>query len=333
MYSRVYQRREKNNKTPPQTNLNSGMLQGRPLPMQLKILSQQSDLKTSLIRAERYGHHLDAIQCAGLTTTAPIQMLSEEEEKKLIPDTNLDTSNKHVLDKLINLTNGLKSFDKNHQQDINPESVKHLTDITNTVKSSKPKDQDKQNKDKEKDKKQNLNEHSTSPTNKFSEYKETEDPSLPHDPEVKRLLNKQTQENLKSSSSGAQKNNQENNQDKSFIAPPPTYNENKSAPSPKVGTRGQYLAKKEAMDMLGNNKEFTATQRAVKTPITNADKSVNSKAEDSKHQVKLKNSAELIRDQVINEDRQVKENVREKLNLDPAIVAKQGGEQLILQKM
>ncbi|RUS92874.1 hypothetical protein DSM106972_097990 [Dulcicalothrix desertica PCC 7102] len=311
--------------------------------MQLRTLSQQPDLKTSLSQAERYGHHLDAIQCAGLSTTAPIQMLStlEEEEKKLTSSMDLEI-NKDVKNSSPNLSpyrkavlnvasSSSKTFNKEHRKEknIKTESKKDFNEKNQSAKET--------SESKEKDKKQNQHQHLTSPTNKNSEHKATEDSSHPHDPEVKRLLNKQTQDNLAQSNGGAQKNNQQKNEER-FVAPPSTYDEKKSAPSPKVGTHSQYLAKREAMDMLGNNKRFTATQRAVKNPVINTHKSDthksrNSKAEDSKRQVKLKNAAELVRDQVINEDRQVKEHLRGTLNLDPVIVAKQGGEELILQEM
>ncbi|MGB3651594.1 MAG: hypothetical protein WBA41_10330, partial [Rivularia sp. (in: cyanobacteria)] len=115
--------------------------------------------------------------------------------------------------------------------------------------------------------------------------------------------------------------NQEN-----FIAPPSTYNQDKNAPPPKAGTYSQLLAKKEAMNLLGDNKEFATIQRAVKI-------SVGSKAKDKQHQVKLKDAAELVRDRVIKDDRQVKEHLRGNFNLEPDIVAKEGGEELILQKV
>jgi hypothetical protein len=54
--------------------------------MQLKARSLHlPDLKTSLSQAERYGHHLDKIQPAAISTGTPIQMLSasEEEQNKL----------------------------------------------------------------------------------------------------------------------------------------------------------------------------------------------------------------------------------------------------------
>lgn len=360
------------------------MLQGRPFIMQLKTTSQQPDLKTSLSQAERYGHHLDAIQCAGLTTMAPIQMLSvEEEEKKLTSGINLELSklnennsvpnfsrdvknpspnfsphrekalnslpslerkganglgftpsfphdgksHNSVLDQVLGVASSLKSFNKKHQKETNIETEpkEHFQEEKKSATET--------TKTKEKEKKQNSDEHLTSPAkSKISGNQAKEESSQSQDPEVTRLLNKPTQSNLAGSDGSAQQNNQE----KQFVAPPSTYNENKSAPSPKVGTHGQSLAKREAMEMLGNNKGFATIQRAVKIPVTNTDKtdkSESSKAEDSKQQVKLKDAAELVRDQVVKEDRQAKEHLRGTLNLDPAIVAKEGGEQLILQKM
>ncbi len=298
MYSQVYQRREKNNKTPPQTDLNSGMLQGRPLLMQLKTLSQQPDLKTSFSRAERYGHHLDTIQCAGLSNAAPIQM-SVDEDEELTPGMDLDISklnNKPVLDQVLSIAS-LTNSHKDHQK-------KHLAENT----------KEKEEKEKKQNSEEHLKSHATNNSDKATENSQN------HDPEVTKLLKKQTQNNLVS-------------QEK-IMVPPPTYEDKKSTPTPRVGTRGQYLNKREAMNIIGDNKEFAATQRAVKkVPVKDTNKS-DSKAEDSKQQVKLKNAAELVRDQVINnEDRQVKEHIQAKLNLDPSIIAKEGGEQLILQTM
>lgn len=324
MYSRVYQRKEKNKKKTPYslTNLNSGILEGRSFIMQLKTRSQQPDLKTSLSQAERYGHHLDKIQCA--ISTTPIQMLStdEEEEKKFTSGMDIETnklaSNNKVIEKVLSVGSRLKIL--NNQKD-NIEPKNHFAEKTESATAT--------SKSKDKDKKHSSDEHLTSPTtNKISEKEATAESSPHHDPEVTRLLNKPTQSNLAGSGGSVQQNNQEK-----FMPPPSTYNEHKNTASTKVGSRGQYLAKREAMDMLGDRRGFATIQRAVKIPVTNTYKSKTSKAENSKEQVKLKNAAELIREQVINEDRQVKEYVQAKLDLDPAIVAKEGGEQLILQKM
>lgn len=333
MHSQVYQHKETNKKKKSHSlnAFDSGMLQRCPFIMQLKMVSKQPDLKTSLSQAENYGHHLDKIQCAGLATTAPIQMLpvlEEEENQKFITDINFNTnsfSNNNYSKNLIN-------FNQNYQTNVNYGFTKNFdSENKNTAERNKAKAKEQ---DKEKEKKQHLDEHLTSTTNKISEYKIKEDFSHPYDPEVKRFLNKQAQENLTQPSSGIKKKIQQKNQKKGFVAPPSIYDNTKSNPTPKVGTRSQYLAKREAMDMLGNNKSFIATQRAVKKPSEkNTSKSEISKAEDSTHKVKLKNAAELVRDQVINEDRQAKEHLLGTLNLDPAIVAKQGGEQIILQKI
>lgn len=293
MYNHFYQNEQKRKKASPFTP--EGAFKQRPFTMQLKTLLQQPDLKTSFSRAERYGHHLDTIQCAGLSNAAPIQM-SVDEDEKLTSGINLDISklnNKPVLNQVLSIAS-LKKSHKNHHN-------------KNLAENTKEKE--------EKEKKQNSDEHLKShPTNKA-----TEDNSQNKDPEVTRLLNKQTQNNLVS-------------QEK-ITAPPPTYEDKKSTPTPRVGTLGQYLNKREAMNIIGDNKEFAATQRAVKKVSVKDTTKSDSKAEDSKQQVKLKNAAELVRNQVINEDRQVKEHIQAKLNLDPSIIAKQGGEQLILQKM
>ncbi|WP_334761745.1 hypothetical protein [Nostoc sp.] len=160
------------------------MLQGRPFIMQLKTLSQQPDLKTSLSQAERYGHHLDKIQCA--ISTTPIQMLStdEEEKKKLTSgmdiETNKLTNNKKVLEKVLSGASGLKTLNNQKDRDIEPK--KHFAEKTKSATES--------SKSKYKDKKQNSDEHLTLPTiNKISEKKATEESSPDHDPEVTRLLN------------------------------------------------------------------------------------------------------------------------------------------------
>jgi|GEM_PF-4576644 hypothetical protein len=322
MHSQIYQCKERNKKKTPHSliSIDSGMLQQRPFTMQLKTRSQQPDLKTSFLRTERYGHHLETIQCAGLSTVVPVQMSVNEEEEKLTSGMVLNISelnNKSVLNQVLN---PLRNFNKDNQKvkNIKIEPKKHFAEKKQSVtETSKTKEKE------EKDEKQN-----SDSTNKSDNNKATEDKSLNQDPEVTRLLNKQNQND-----STALGNSQAKSQEKNLIAPPPTYDEKKSTPTPKVGTRGQYINKREAMNIIGNNKEFAATQRAVKVPATNTSKKESSKAEDTKQQVKVKNAAEMLRDQVIKEDKQVKEHVQVKLDLDPAIVAKQGGEQLILQKI
>ena len=326
MHSRAYQQ-EKINKTKTAhspTTLDLGIFQPRPFTTQLKTRSQQPDLKTFLSQAERYGHHLDTIQCAGgLSNAVPIQMSVDEDEEKLTSGMDVDTSkltsNKPVLDKVLSVAS-LTSSNQNHPKgtNIKVKPKKHLAEKTKSLtETSKTKNKE------EKDKKQHSDEHLKSHATKNSENKATDENSRNNDPEVTRLLNKQTQNNSVGFGGIQEK----------IIAPPSTYDEKKSTPTPKIGTRSQYLNKREAMNIIGDNKEFAATQRAVKKVPTKDKTKSDSKAEDSTQQVKLKNAAELVRDQVINEDRQVKEHIQAKLNLDPAIVAKQGGEQLILQKM
>ncbi len=319
MYSRLYQNEKRNKKkTSPLTSPDEGALQRCHFTMQLKTLSQRPDLKTSLSQAERYGHHLDTIQCAGLLSATPIQMSVNEEEEKRISSMDLNTSKlndkKPLLDKVLTVAS-LRSSNQKHQKgkNIKKEPKKHSTEKI---------------KDKEaKAKKQHSDEHLKSHATNNSKNKATNENSRNNDPEVTRLLNKKSQNNPVGLG-GIQEKSQEK-----IIAPPSTYDEKKSTPNPKVGTRSQYLNKREAMNIIGNNKEFAATQHAVKKVSIKDTIKSDSKAEDSKQQVKLKNAAELVRDQVIKEDRQVKEHIQAKLNLDPAIVAKQGGEQLILQKM
>ena len=321
MHHRI-QERDKNQKTMPtsSTTLDWGMSHVRPFIMQMKMRSQLPDLKTSLSQAERYGHHLDKIQPAGISTGTPIQMLSaEEEEKKRMPGVDLGgklTGNKDVLDTVLNVKKELKKLNNSHKKDININYNKHFAG-----KNTNPTESISKNKDKDK----NSHEHLTSPTTHNASQKAAEEPSLTHDPEVKRLLNKGTKNNLPSSSGVAQEKNQDN-----FIAPPSIY-EDKNTRTPKAGTHGQFLAKKEAMNILGDRRGFAATQLAVKIPIGDIAKSESSKAKDNQHQVRLKNAAQLVQKQVIKDDRQVKEHLRGTFNLEPDIVAKQGGEQLILQ--
>ncbi|WP_414624331.1 hypothetical protein [Calothrix sp. CCY 0018] len=311
--------RKNQQKTSSPTTLDWGMPQVRSFTMQLKTISRLPDLKTSLIQAERYGHHLDAIQCAGLSTTVPIQMSStlEEEEKKRISGVNLgvkkptDTGN--PLDKALHINKRLRKLNNHHQKDQSINNNKHFDDKapkSTETSTSKSKNQDKENQDKH-----------------HEEHLKLADNNSPsQDPEVTRFLNKESTNNLPESSG----NNTLQNPAKSFISPPPTYNEDKNTPSPKTGTRSQFLANREAMNLLGDNKGFAATQRAVKK-VSVGD--TPNKAKDNQHQVKLKNAAELVREQVIKDDRQVKEQLRGTFDLEPDIVEKEGGEQLILQKM
>jgi hypothetical protein len=332
MYRRICDRDQKKHKkmSSASTSLDWGMSQVRPFTMQLKTRSLHlPDLKTSLSQAERYGHHLDKIQPAAIATSTPIQMLSasEEEQNKLMSGVDLgiskSTGNKDVLDRVLLVNNQLTKLAHSHNKDININSKKSFgykvtTSPTETSTS----------KNKEKDK--NSDEHLTSSTkHQVSENKSAEDTSLTQDPEVTRLLNKETKNNFPGSSVAPGKKQER------FIAAPSIYNENKNTKAPKAGTRGQFLAKKEAIDILSDRKGFAATtQLAVKkVSVGDATKSESSTAKDNQDQVKLKNAAELVRDQVINEDRQVKEHLRVNFNLDPDIVAKEGGEELILQKM
>ncbi|MEA5626574.1 hypothetical protein [Nostoc sp. UHCC 0251] len=331
MYRRICDRDQKKHKkmSSPSTTLDWGMSQVRPFTMQLKARSLHlPDLKTSLSQAERYGHHLDKIQPATIATSTPIQMLSasEEEQNKLMSGVDLgiskSTGNKDVVDRVLHVKNQLTKLAHSHNKDININSKEHFgykvtTSPTETSTS----------KNKEKDK--NYDEHLTSSTkHQVSENKSAEDTSLSQDPEVTRLLNKETKNNLPGSSVAPGKKQE------SFIAAPSIYNEKKNTKDPKAGTRGQFLAKKEAIDILSDRKGFAATQLAVKK-VSGGDtvKSESSTAKDNQDQVKLKNAAELVRDQVINEDREVKEHLRGNFNLEPDIVAKEGGEELILQKM
>lgn len=253
---------------------------------------------------------------------------AEEEEKKLMSGVSFQSSkftdNKDMVNTLLNVKNRLKNQNKNYQKDISINSEPKKSDaekMTSETKASTSKDKDK-----------NDEEHLTSPTkDKVSDNKIAEDTSVKLDPEVERLLNKN--KGIKNNLPGSGGVTQEQNKD-NFIAPPSTYNQDKNTPRPKEGTRGKFLAKKEAMNLLGDKKGFATTQLAVKkVPIGDTAKSESAKAKDNQDQVKLKNAAELVRDQVINEDRQVKEHVRGRFNLDPDIVAKEGGEELILQKM
>ncbi|MBE9215066.1 hypothetical protein IQ247_20765 [Plectonema cf. radiosum LEGE 06105] len=314
MNRQIYDRKNQQ-KTSSATTLDWGVPQVRPFITQLKMryakrqasgLSHKPDLKTSLNQAETYGHHLGKIQLASVSDGTPIQMLSatDEEDKQMsgVLEVSKLTDNKEVLHRVLLVENQLKKLNNNHKKD--------STGIINPIETSTSKNKDKEKSDV----------RSTSPAaHQVSENKATEDNSPTQDPEVTRLLNKASKNNLP----GLDKVTQ----DQENIAPS-TYNQDKNTPPPKAGTSSQLLAKKAAMHLLENNQEFTTTQRAVeKVPLKDA------KAKDNQHQVKLKNAAELVRDQVIKDDRQVKEHLRGNFNLDPEIVAKEGGEELILQKV
>ncbi|MBD0390546.1 MAG: hypothetical protein ICV54_29625 [Nostoc sp. C3-bin3] len=331
MYRRICDRDQKKHKkmSSPSTTLDWGISQVRPFTMQLKTRSLHlPDLKTSLSQAERYGHHLDKIQPAAISTSTPIQMLSasEEEQNKLMSGVDLgiskSTGNKDVLDRVLHVNNQLTKLAHSHNKDININSKKHSVYkvTTSQIETSA-------SKNKEKDK--NSDEHLTSSAkHQVLENKSAEDTSLTQDPEVTILLNRGTNNNLPGSSVAPGKNQE------SFIAAPPIYNEKKNTKDPKAGTRGQFLAKKEAMDILSDRKGFATTQLAVKkVSVGDAAKSESSRAKDNQDQVKLKNAAELVREQAIKDDKQVKEQLRGSFNLDPDIVVKEGGEELILQKI
>jgi hypothetical protein len=301
MRSRMYQREEKKKqKTPHSLNsLDSGMLQRCPFTMQLKTLSQQPDLKTSFSQTERYGHHLDTIQCAGLSNGLPIQMSTEEDEE-LASGIILDTSklnNNQVLEQGLSIASSTNSY-KNHEQ-------KHLAE-------NRKEKVEKVEKEKKQNSEERLKSQATNNLHQATVKLQN------HIPEGTIRLNNQIPNNLVSP--------------QKLMPPPPTYDDKKNTPTPRYGTRGQYIKKREAMNIIGEHKEFAATQRAVKqVPAKDTPKS-DSKAEDSKQQVKLKNAAELVRDEVTNGDRQVKEHIQAKLNIDPEMIAQEGGEQLILQK-
>ncbi|MDB9323960.1 MULTISPECIES: hypothetical protein [Cyanophyceae] len=249
---------------------------------------------------------------------------SEEEQKKLMSAVDLgiskSTGNQGVLDRVLRVENHLEKLAHyNHNNKDNTNSQKHfvykLTSPTETS-TSKNKAEDK-----------NYDEHLTSSTKHQVSEKKAEDTSLKQDAEVTRLLNK---ENNNLSGSGVAP---EKKQEK-FMVAPSIYDQKKNTTQPKAGTRGQFLAKKEAMNILGDRKGFAATQLAVKkVSVGDSANSESSTAKDNHDQVKLKNAAELVREQAINDDKQVKEHLRGTFNLDPDIVAKEGGEQLILQKM
>ncbi|MBD2343782.1 hypothetical protein [Anabaena subtropica] len=311
------QNKNKNKKTWNSSNTPDwGMLQSRPFVLQAQMARnlQQPDLRTSLSRAERYGHHIDQIQPGCLVNTTPVQMLSAEEEEKdkLNPDINLN------INLVASVINRLKSNHQNQQSE--KDRAENQRNRTNSeAKTSISTD---------KDKKQSSHERLTSPPAiKLSGTEATEEaePLEPPDPEVERMLtkNQQTQKDSTSAQIPAQKN----------LIPPPSAYDDKNVARKKLGERNQYLAKKEAMNTLSDSKSFVTIQRAVtKVDGGKSAKSENGKMEDNKQRTKLKNAAEMLREQVIDGDKQVLEQVRGTFNLDPDIVAKQGGERLILQE-
>ncbi|MDB9373339.1 hypothetical protein [Nodularia sphaerocarpa] len=326
MHRQVSPRDQKNQKTmaTPSTTLNWGMSSVRPLTMQLKTRSQLPDLKTSFSQAERYGHHFDKIQPAAISTDTPVQMLSasEEEQNKLMSGVDLgiskSTGNQGVLDKVFLVENQLEKLAHYNKDNTNsPKNFVYKVTTPTETSTSKNKAEDK-----------NSDDHLTSSTKHQVSENKVEDTSLIQDPEVTRLLNKENKNNLSGSGVTPEKKQEK------FIAAPSIYDQKKNTTEPKAGTRGQFLAKKEAMNILGDRKGFAATQLAVKkVSVGDSAKSESSTAKDNQDQVKLKNAAELVREQAINDDKQVKEYLRGTFNLEPDIVAKQGGEQLILQKM
>ncbi|MGH7999022.1 MAG: hypothetical protein ACREPR_06245 [Brasilonema sp.] len=337
MSSRLHTYKKNTKKQTPHslTAKQEGMFQPRLFVVQSQAAekSQQPDLKTSLSRAERYGHHFDKMQPVGLSATTAIQMLpaDEEEDDKLIPKRNLVnslTANKHnPLDIVSGIASGLKSWNKHHKKQTNLEAEKTPSaQVTSTISHAAD---TSSLADSGKERSLALGSASSAAI-KFLGTKATEEaePLLPPDPEVDRLLNRGTKKSLAESASGHAP------VVRNFMDPAAGYNKHKNAATKKVGNRTQNLAQKEAMATLNSERAFATTQRAVKKVygVGNAE-SIGGKVNDRKHGVKLKNAAELVREQVTEGDRQALEHVRGTLNLDPEIVAKQGGEYLILQKV
>lgn len=300
------------------TNFDSGMFTSRPFVVQFKMRSQ--NLKASFNQAELYGHHLDKVSDDNIFSSKPIQMLSalEEQETKLMSGMDLGINNyireKKALDKVLkvkkqSIKNPNSGSNINNKHNSNKNTIKSNLDTTDFQKDSQ--DKNKHKKDNE-----NLTSQNKQKSNNTSADKN------PHsqDPEVQKLLN-QERNHLPPNSSD-------------FIAPSSTYENKTNTPPPKAKTRREYLVKREAMNTLNDNQAFSGMQRAVKkVPTKHYVKFENVKAQDNQQQVKLKKSAELVRNSIFKDDKQVKDNLRENLHLNPDIVEKQGGENLILQKL
>ncbi len=302
------------------TTLNSGMFTSRPFVVQFKMRSQ--NLKASFNQAELYGHHLDKVSGDNIFSSEPIQMLSalEEQESKLMSGMDLGINNyvgeKKVLDNVLKVK---KQFIKNPNTDSNKNKNKnHIKNSLNTTHAEK--DNQGKARDKNKDKHKKDDENLTSQNKQKSNHSSADKNPHSQDPEVQKLLN-QERNHLPANSSD-------------FIAPSSTYENKTNTPPPKAKTRREYLVKREAMNTLNDNQAFSGMQRAVKkVPTKHYVKFENVKAQDSQQQVKLKKSAELVRNSISKDDKQVKDNLRENLHLNPDIVEKQGGEDLILQKL
>ncbi len=320
MNRRIYHcdRKKSQNNSYSSTTFDSGMFASRPFVMQFKMRSQ--NFKASFNQAELYGHHLDKISDDNIFSSKPIQMLSalEEEQSKLMSGMDLGINNyigeKKVLDNVLKIKKqSIKN--SNSSSNKNKKTIKNSLNTTHAEKDNKGKERDK-NQDKHKKDNENLTSQNKQKSNHTSADKN------PHsqDPEVQKLLNKE-RNHLPPNSSD-------------FIAPSSTYENKTNTPPPKAKTRREYLVKREAMNTLNDNQAFSSMQRAVKkVPTKHYVKFENVKAQDSQQQVKLKKSAELVRNSISKDDKQVKDSLRENLHLNPDIVEKQGGENLILQKL
>lgn len=322
IYYRDHKKRQNNSNS--STNLDSGMFARRPFVVQFKMRKQ--NLKASLSQAEFYGHHLDRVPDDSKFSGQPVQMLSalEEEEGKLMSGMDLGINNfigeKTVLDKVLkvkkqSIKNSNNASNINIGNSQNNNQVKSSLNTTHAGKDSQEKE-----KDKNEDKHKHDDEHLTSQDKQKSHHNSTDENSDSQEPEVQKQLN-QERKHLPPNSSD-------------FIAPSSTYENKTNTPPPKAKTRSGYLLKRAAINTLNDNQAFSTMQRAVKkVPTKHHVKFENVKARDNQQQIKLKESAELVRDGISKDDKQVKDNLRENFHLDPDIVEKEGGKDLILQKL
>ncbi len=335
MNRRIYHRdhKKRQNNSYSSMTLDSGMFAPRPFAVQFKMRKQ--NLKASLNQAECYGHHLDRISDDSIITSKPIQMLSalEEDESKLMSGMDSGINNfvgeKNLLDRVLNVKKQSIKSPKNRSNINNQDQKTHHTKnnlYTTTAKSTESQkrrstlDNQEKTRDKNEDKHKSNGEHLTSLDKQKSNNTSADKNSDSQNPEVQKVLDREKNQLPPNSSE--------------FIAPSSTYEKKTNTPPPKAKTRSGYLVKREAINTLNDNQAFATMQRSVKkVPTKHHVKLEHVKAQDNQQQVKLKTSAELVRDSISKDDKQVKENLRENFHLDPDIVDKEGGEDLILQKM
>ncbi|MEM7555891.1 MAG: hypothetical protein AAF378_17695 [Cyanobacteria bacterium P01_A01_bin.84] len=302
----------------------SGLVSGSNLDLNKSLLTNSSPNKLSKTDNEKPPSKFLDVSKSNIN---PNNILSTLNIKK---DINRNLVDKNQSDRSIN--NNISNYDKtvykgykysdktgNKYHEIS-ELNSYRNNSQDSYQNNSKQKEDKDSKNKKNNKIDDNNNIKISENNHAPKQKDLEVKDKSEDPKVKAKVN--------------EKNSKENSQEKNnFVAPPPIYENDKNTPAPKAKTRNGYIAKREAINTLDNNNMFTVTQRAVKKiSQDNVNKSEARKANDNQQQIKIKNSAELVRDRVIDDDREVKEHLRDNWNLDPDAVQEEGGEELILQK-